>query len=121
MKDKNQNIQFDFDYWANIAKVDPDRFESMREAILEDLIEQSPSHMRRRMEGLQWQINQIRITSSNPMASCLRISQLMWNSVLGDQGLITALQTPEKILNIDNQGITGKVIPLKSPGKFDES
>ena len=28
----------------------------------------------------------------------MRISQMMWNSLLGGQGLLTALEAPEKIL-----------------------
>ena len=115
MSYKESELQFDFDHWATIARDDPDRFELMREALLEEMIQQSPDNIRQRMEGLQWKINQVRNRSANPMTSCLRISRMMWDSVLGEQGLLTALETPEKILRpLAGEGID-KVVQLK-PG-----
>ncbi|MFT5394962.1 MAG: hypothetical protein ACI85N_000141 [Gammaproteobacteria bacterium] len=44
------------------------------------------------MQGLQWQIDQVRATSANPMASCLKISQMMWDTTIGENGLVDHLQ-----------------------------
>lgn len=82
------NTEFDFDAWAKLAKDDPNAFESMREQMIQDVIASTSPEIKRRMEGLQWQIDQIRSTSANPMSSCLKISQMMWENVTGEDGLI---------------------------------
>ena len=117
--EKRRHIQsFDFDLWSRIAEEDPKRFEEMRADLLEQMIEQSPDSMKQRMQGLQWRVEQVRIQSANPMAACLRISKMMWNSLLGEQGLLTALATPEKILRKKNDDKNdNKVIPSHKPGK----
>lgn len=116
--EKQRFIQsFDFDRWSRIAEQDPERFEEMRTALLEQMIEQSPDSMKLRMQGLQWRIEQVRNQSANPMAACLRISKMMWNSLLGEQGLLTALETPEKILRINDDENDNKVVPLHKPAK----
>lgn len=54
------------------------------------------------MEGLQWQIDQIRSAAPNPMSSCLKISQMMWDNVLGENGLVEhmrRLSNPEQLVN----------------------
>lgn len=115
MEEKQPIIQFDFDHWSSVAKENPEKFEAMREALLEQMIEQSPDNIRRRMEGLQWRIDQVRNRSDTPMAACLRISKMMWNSVLGEHGLLTALETPEKILKPMTKDSGEKIIALKKP------
>ena len=121
MQDKDKLQQFEFDHWSSVAREDPARFESMREALLEDMIQQTPEKLRPRIEGLQWRIDQIRNLSSNPMSSCLRISKMMWESVIGDHGLITALETPEKILRPPREDSENKVVQLKKREDPDSS
>ena len=115
MEEKQQIMSFDFNQWSSIARENPEKFEAMREALLGQMIEQSPASIKRRMEGLQWQIDHIRNQSANPMAACLRISKMMWNSVLGEHGLLTALETPEKIIKHGFQDVDNKVIQLNIP------
>ena len=116
--DKQRHLlSFDFDRWSSIADEDPERFEEMRAALLEQMIEQSPDSMKQRMQGLQWRIDQIRNQSANPMAACLSISKMMWNSLLGEQGLLTALETPEKILRKGDETDKNNVVPLSKPVK----
>jgi len=108
---------FDFDQWSNIARKDPEKFEAMRSALLEQMLEQSPVAIKRRMQGLQWRIDQVRNQSATPMAACLRISNMMWNSLLGEQGLLTALETPDKILKRGAGPSENKVIHMNKHGK----
>lgn len=117
MNKKNQALTFDFDQWAIIAKDDPEEFEAMRRALINQMLEQTPDNIKRRLKGLQWRIDQERERSANPMASCLQISKMMWNSVLGDQGLLTALETPDKILKKEGPSEIDNVIPLKKTEK----
>ncbi len=80
--------EFDFDEMLRLARDDPDAYERKRELMIQEVIDSTPPEVKRRMEGLQWQIDQIRSTSANPMSSCLKISQMMWDNVLGDNGLV---------------------------------
>lgn len=86
MEQKN-TAEFDFDAWLEIAKSDPDAFEKMRLAAIEDVIEKAPEDNRERLRRLQWRIDQERRLARTPMAACLRISRMMWRMVLGEGGL----------------------------------
>lgn len=97
---QNSDTNFNFDEWAKIAKEDPDAFEDMRKKMIQDVIEATSPEVKKRMQGLQWKIDNIRSTSPNPMASCLKISQMMWDNVLGEDGLLEnmrKLNDPEQI------------------------
>ena len=74
MNNTNNNADFDFDELARLAKENPDAFEDKRKQLIQEVIDKSSPEIRRRMQGLQWQIDQIRSTADNPMASCLKIS-----------------------------------------------
>jgi len=88
----NNNSEFDFDAWASLAKEDPEAFENKRKQMLQDVIDNAEPEIKRRMQGLQWQVDQIRSTSANPMASCLKISQMMWDKTIGEGGLVEHME-----------------------------
>ncbi|PXW88923.1 uncharacterized protein DUF3135 [Nitrosomonas sp. Nm84] len=118
--DKESNISdFDFDVWSQMAQQDPEKFEAMRQQLINDLIAQAPLHLKQRMTGLQWQVDQVRKQASNPMAACLQISQRMWDNVVGEKGLLNALQEPQEILNAIKNEPTGKILSFDryKPGK----
>jgi hypothetical protein len=97
---QNINKEFDFDEWAKLARENPDAYEDMREKMIQEVIDSTSPEIKRRMQGLQWKIDQIRSTSTNPMSSCLKISQMMWDNVLGEDGLLDhmrQLSDPEQI------------------------
>lgn len=83
--------KIDFEEWSALARSDPDAFEARRRQAIEALIQSAPAHRQERLRGLQWRIDQIRRTSKTPLAACLRISQLMWDSVYGRGGLLETL------------------------------
>jgi hypothetical protein len=88
--------KFDFDYWRNLAATDAAAFETARRQAIDDLIEAAPGErQRRRMQGLQWRIDQIRETSPNAMAACLKLSNMMWETLLGEDGLLDRLRALE--------------------------
>ena len=91
MQDTN-SAEFDFDEWVKLARDNPEAYEDMRRKMLQEVIDSTSPEVRRRMQGLQWKIDQIRSTSPNPMASCLKISQMMWDSVLGENGLLEHME-----------------------------
>ncbi len=88
---ENQMNKFDFDEMARLATEDPEAFERRREQLLTTAIEKAAPDVQRRLRGLQWQVDQVRNTTSNPMASCIRISRMMWDSVLEKDGLLENL------------------------------
>ncbi len=113
MSKEKKDIDFDFERWAQMARQDPDQFEVMRQQLIQDLIAQAPPHLKLRMEGLQWQVDQIRKQADNPMAACLQISQKMWNNVLGEKGLLTVLREPKAFLDNIREEPGGKILSFE--------
>ena len=114
---QNVDTEFDFDEWSKMAKEDPDAFEDMRKKMIQDVIDSTSPEIKRRMQGLQWQIDKIRSTSTNPMASCLKISQMMWDNVLGEDGLLEnmrALNNPEEISKLKQPKQSATIISLNN-------
>ena len=106
---KDQITSFNFDEWMKLAKEDPEAFEKQRLETIQNVISKSTGSSKNRLEGLQWQIEQMRKTSKTPMATCLNISKMMWENVQGEDGLVETL----------NQ-LTGKT-PIKAkPVKLAE-
>lgn len=109
--DKESKItDFDFDVWSQMAQQDPEKFEAMRQQLINDLIAQAPLHLKQRMTGLQWQVDQVRKQASDPMAACLQISQRMWDKVVREKGLLNAFQEPQKILSAIKNEPTSKIL-----------
>jgi len=82
----------DFDQWASLAKTDPEAFEARRAEVIEDMIQRMPAHKQHRMRCLQWKIDQVRNQASNPLSACIKISEMMWDSLVGPGGLRDALE-----------------------------
>jgi len=81
----------DFDQWAQLAKSDPRAFEEKRAQAIEELIQGMPEHKQHRMRCLQWKVDQVRNQCKTPMAACIRLSEMMWDSLVGPGGLKEAL------------------------------
>jgi hypothetical protein len=81
----------EFDDWAQLAKSDPVAFEEKRSRVIEDLILSMPEHKRQRMRCLQWKVDQVRNQCKTPMAACIKLSEMMWDSLVGPGGLKDAL------------------------------
>lgn len=82
---------FDFDEWASLAKANPHAFEARRQALIDNFLGQFPDPERRRLRGLQFRIDMERRRARTPMAACIRLSSMMWDSLLGHGGLINAI------------------------------
>jgi hypothetical protein len=77
----NPESALDFDEWANLARSNPAAFEAKRRQYIEAFINTVPEDKRQRLVGLQWQIDQARRLARSPMASCIAISNMMWQSL----------------------------------------
>lgn len=117
----NFDFAFDFDEWAALARTDPQAFEARRLALIEDYLRQFPSPEQQRLRGLQFRIDMERRRARTPMAGCLRLSAMMWDSLLGNRGLKHALDALR--LQTTNSApyprqatrVTGRVIPFPDP------
>jgi hypothetical protein len=79
-KNKNDSL-LNFDEWMMLAKNYPDVFEVKRREHIELFFESVSEDKHHRLKGLQWRIDQTRKLSHSPMASCIEISNMMWDSV----------------------------------------
>lgn len=89
--------KIDFDEWARLAKTDPEEFETRRREIIESTIARNPTGRQQRLRSLQWKIDQIRTLSPTPISACVKISNMMWDSLTGPGGLkdsLAQLQQP---------------------------
>ena len=93
---RSGNFHDDFSAWAALARRDPLAFEALRQAKVQNLIDRAPPRRRRRLEALQWRIDQERHRAATPMDACRRLSGMMWDSVLGRGGLLESLRTPRQ-------------------------
>lgn len=84
--------QIDFDAWTALAQRDPGAFEQRRAEVIEDFLQQIPADRQLPLRRLQWRIDRTRERAANPMSACIQISQMMWDSLLGDGGLLDALE-----------------------------
>ena len=82
-----------FDELLEIKEHSEADLESLRQALIRDLIDQAPDHIQRRLEGLQFQIDMERRRCANPMAACIKISGMMHDSL----GKLTSLLRPESL------------------------
>jgi hypothetical protein len=81
----------DFDHLLQLAEEDPLRFEDMRQAAIDDFIATLPEDRQVRMRRLQWRIDQER-RNRTPLSACVKISSMMWEHMVGPQGLLGYLQ-----------------------------
>jgi hypothetical protein len=84
--------KIDFDEWASLAQSDPEKFETRRREIIEAAISRNPPERQHRLRCLQWKIDQIRDRSPTPLSACVKISNMMWNSLTGPGGLKESLK-----------------------------
>jgi hypothetical protein len=71
-----------FDVLVDIARNDPQRLESLRRTLTDDIIKGANSEQqRKRLEGLQFRVDLERERARSPLAACIRISEMMCHSL----------------------------------------
>lgn len=88
----HDDYEFPFDFWATLAADDPGSFEEARRLMIDSLIESAPPQVQPRLRGLQWQVDQVRTRTPSPLGACVKISSMMWQKVLGPDGLVEHLE-----------------------------
>ncbi len=68
------------DILAQLALDDPDAFEEMRSAMIENCIARAPQKIQFRLRQLQFRVDGIRRRSRSPLGALMKIQALMWDS-----------------------------------------
>ena len=107
--------EFDFDEWVELAKEDPDAFEARRDALLQEAIDQAPLHFRKKLHGLQFQVDMIRERSTHPLGACVRISSMMMDSLFTSES--EGSKNSSSALEGDTRRGTGKSNLIPFPAR----
>jgi hypothetical protein len=110
----NTRDDFNFEKWSELASKDPDAFEERRERLINEFIMDMPEEKRQRMRCLQWRVDNVRKLSKTPMAACIEISRMMWDSIKGENGLLEALQALSDVCQLDGSVNPDALLKAKS-------
>lgn len=72
----------DHEALAKLAHDDPVAFETLRREMIDEMIGRAPEPIQRRLNGLQFRIDQVRQLAHTPLGAAIRISELMWKNFL---------------------------------------
>ena len=95
----HSDVAEDFEQWADLAESDPAAFEKLRREAIEAYIASVPEPNRERLRCLQWRIDQERRMARTPLGACIRLSRMMWHTVLGPGGLRDRFLEVSALLN----------------------
>jgi len=73
--------KFDFDKWSELSKTDPAAFEALRQKTVEEFIGSVAENKQQRLRCLQWKVDKVREHQKTPLAACVAISDMMWDSL----------------------------------------
>ena len=98
-----------FDELMRLASQEPEKLEDLRKNWVDTTINSAPEPYQRRLRGLQFQIDMERERASNPVSSCIRISQMMHEGLANLREAIN--KTENDNLEEDNE-MSAAVIPF---------
>lgn len=75
-------MEFNFDEWSALYRSDPEEFERRRTEEIRKVIAAAPATSRRRIEGLQFRIDMERRRAKTPLAACIALNRMMWDSFM---------------------------------------
>lgn len=85
-----------------LAKKDPEGLETLRLKMIDEVINNAPMDIQKRLRGIQFQIDCRRRLHSSPMGACIEISRMMYES----------LNKLNRLMNNDNDN---QIEPSKAP------
>ena len=107
-----------FDYWNTLSNKDPEAFEELRLACIDELISKAPNSQQQRLRGLQWRIDLERDRAKTPLAACMSLSNMMWEQVIGKDGFLDSLQqiheSPTMMDEPEERVVSAAIIPFGS-------
>ena len=104
-----------FEDMVKMHKEDPEGLELLRKQAVKEIIDNAPENSKRRLEGLQFQIDCIRRTSKNPVDAMIKVSNMMKESFEDLRKNLNALTGKEPLpdLNPKNNEVESNVIHFK--------
>ena len=96
-----------FDTLLDLAINDPEQLEEIRNQLAANTINAAPESFRQRLLGLQFQIDSTRKLSKTPMAACIRLSEMMHNSL---DELREAVQRPQQSVATAEAPVNAKIL-----------
>ena len=106
----------DFDELVRLAQTDPESFESFRKDVCEEFISQAPEQYQRRLRGIQFQIDMEVEKASNPMAACVKVSQMMHESFHKLRIALNQFQESE-----ENNMVVRDIVESAPEAEFEEA
>ena len=101
----------DFEYWAALAKSDPERFGKEREKAIEEALQKIPQYRREKARCFQEKIDKtIKLFPDNPLAVCARLQEMMLERVSGTGGIVNLF----RLLHCTTVDVYNIVIPSKT-------
>lgn len=73
--------KFDFDMWSELSQKDPEAFEALRKKAVNEFITSVDEQKQQRLRCLQWKVDKVREKQKTPLAACVAISDMMWDSL----------------------------------------
>lgn len=111
---ENSLRHLDIEQLRVLASSDPEGFEQRRRELIDAVIDRAPERRRKRLRGLQWRVDQVRSRSSNPLAACISLSDMMWEAFAGSNGLLETLRgNSDARIPQSRTGYPAKVVPLR--------
>jgi len=118
MENTQSHKKFNFDMWSELSQSDPGAFEKLRQKTLDAFIEKVDENRQHRLRCLQWKVDRVREMNPTPLAACVAISDMMWdsleklNQIYYDYNSLTALHdTKRELAPLPN----AMVLPFNSP------
>lgn len=114
-----------FEELHQIAQNNPDALEAYRLQEIERIITKARPEIRKRLRGLQFQIDMERRRAKTPMAACLKLSTMMWDKTWQlsesqaqlSEAISGSLTTPEEITPACNKSESAEIIPFRPARK----
>lgn len=103
----------DFDTLKTMASEDPAALEKLRQNLVQQVIDAAPPRSKQRLEGLQFQIDCQRKLAKTPLAACIKISEMMHESL---DTLRTLLNEVSNKTEQSGSGISVSLISADLPG-----
>lgn len=102
----------EFEYWYNLSKTDPERFEEERVAEIEKVILSAEPENQQELRQLQWVIDGERKRSKNPIDAMLRLNKMMWRQFYANDGFVFAVKQLVKVCHKAGEFIKESAVPV---------
>ncbi len=106
--------EFDFDTMMNLAKNNPEEFEALRQTLINNFIESLPEENQHRMKCLQWRIDRTREQSKTPLAACMALTEMMWDSFEQLNALFLEMKGSDSRVKVSVPLQTADILPFKT-------